>query len=211
MTFTRQLTLLALGLLGLLFVFAGCDSDDLDDRDPGINTGNTVRSIDFTLNDQDRGEFRFGRTFSTDSSEVQYDTDEDFYPQLTALLTDRTVNEGVVLLYVSDVLNENGLRRSGWTALPLTIGVDIRSTANPQGDGFIDYTLTTTYTYDVRRLYINLVASDVITIGELDADGRLSSLEGIAFRLVTIPGGGLNRGIDYSDYEAVARAYNLPA
>ena len=209
MTSTRRLTLLSLGLLGLVFVFAGCDSDSLDDRDTGGNGGvlveNDVRVFTFTLNDQDRGEFRFGRTFSTDSSEVQYDTDEDFYPQLTALLTDRTVNEGVVLLYVSDVLNDNGLRRSGWTALPLSIGFDEDS------DLFVDYVLTTTYTYDVNRLFVNLVASDTATIAFLqDTQALLSNLEDIRFRLVAIPGGGFNRGIDYSDYEAVARAYNLP-
>lgn len=213
MTSTRHLTLLAIGLLGLLFVVAGCDSDSLDDRDNDVIVDNDVRVFTFTLNDQDRGDFRFGRTFSTDSSEVQYDTDEDFYPQLTALLTDRTVNQGVVLLYVSDVLNENGLRRNGWTALPLAIGFDIEDVrqAGNGPDGFVDYVLTTTYTYDVNRLFVNLVASDTITLPFLQRTQEfLSNLEEIRFRLVAIPGGGFNRGIDYTDYQAVQRAYNLP-
>ncbi len=205
MTSARHLTLLALGLLGLLFVFAGCDSDSLDGRNNDVIVENDVRVFDFTLNDQDRGDFRFGRTFSTDSSEVQYDTDEEFYPQLASLLTQRTVNEGVVLLYVSDVLNENGLRRSGWTALPLTLGFD------DDNDLFVDYVLTTTYTFDVNRLFINLVASDTATIAFLQNTREyLANLESIRFRLVALPGGGFNRGIDYSDYEAVQRAYNLP-
>jgi hypothetical protein len=211
MTSARHLTLLVLGLLGLLFVFAGCDSDDLDDRNPGVIVENDVRVFTFTLNDQDRGEFRFGRTFSTDSSEVQYDTDEEFYPQLASLLTERTVDEGIVLLYVSDVLNENGLRRSGWTPLPLALGFDVDSPTGNDPDGFVDYVLTTTYTFDIDRLFVNLVASDTATIGFLqDTQEFLSNLEDIRFRLVAIPGGGFNRGIDYSDYEAVARAYNLP-
>lgn len=205
----RHLTLFALGLLGLLFLFAGCDSDSLDDRDPDVIYENDVRVFTFTLNDEDRGAFRFDRTFSADSSEVQYETDEEFYPQLAALLTQRTVNEGVVLLYVSDVLNENGLRRDGWTALPLALGFDIDSPTGNEPDGFVDYVLTTTYTFGVNRLYVNLVASDTRTIPFLE-DALLTNLEGIDFRLVAIPGGGFNRGIDYSDYEAVKQAYNLP-
>lgn len=208
---TRHLTLLALGLLGLLFVVAGCDSDSLDGRGPDVIVENDVRFITFTLNDQDsRGEFRFDRTFSESRNEVQYETDNQFYPQLAALLTERTVNEGVVLLYVSDVLDENGLRRNGWTALPLAIGFDEATEENPQGDGFVDYVLTTTYTFNVNRLFVNLVASDVFTIDFLEeSQGLLADLEDIRFRLVAIPGG-FNRGLDHSDYEAVRRAYNLP-
>ena len=210
MTSARHFTLFALGLLGLLFVFAGCDSDDLDDRNNGVIVDNDIRVFTFTLNDQDRGEFRFDRVFSTSEDEVQYETDSQFYPQLAALLTERTVNQGVVLLYISDVLSEDGLRRDGWTALPLTVGVDLPTEEFPDGDGLIDYTVTTTYTYGVGRLYVNVAASDVITIGELDADGRLDAFEDLRLRLVALPGGGFNRGIDYSDYEAVKRAYNLP-
>src|SRR6056297_2940125 len=111
----RHATLYAIGLLALVLIFAGCDSDSLNDRDfdddpPVVN--NDVRVVTFTLNDTDnRGDFRFLRTFSDSGDEVQYETDDEFYPQLADLLTDRTVNEGIVLLYVSDVLNEDGLRR----------------------------------------------------------------------------------------------------
>ncbi len=221
---TRHLTLFALGLLGLLFVVAGCDSDSLGQGPvgppgpPGQDGDADVRVITFTLNDEDdRGDFRFDRTFSTDSSEVQYETDNEFYPQLAALLTERTVNDGVVLLYVSDVLNENGLRRNGWTALPLALGFDIDSPTGNDPDGFVDYVLTTTYTFDVNHLFVNLVSSDTGTIGFLeDTQGLLANLEGIRFRLVAIPGNGVAggtgaaRGIDYTDYEAVKQVYNLP-
>lgn len=211
----RHATLYALGLLALVLIFAGCDTDGLDrDRnDPDVVYENDVRVITFTLNDTDnRGDFRFARTFSDSGDEVQYETDRDFYPQLTDLLTDRTVNEGLVLLYVSDVLNEDGLRRDGWTALPLALGFDEATENAPDGDGFVDYVLTTTYTFDIGRLYVNLVASDVFTIEFLEQEQELlGNLEDIRFRLVAIPGGGFTRSsIDYSDYKAVQRAYNLP-
>ncbi len=210
----RHAALLALGLLAVLFVLAGCDfnDDDRPIRDPDVVVDNGVRVAEFTLGDRDaRDDFRFDLTFSTDSTEVQYDTDDVFYPQLASLLTPSAVNDGVVLLYVSDVVDENGLRRDGWTALPLTLGFDEATPNAPEGDGFVDYTLTTTYTYDVRRLYVNLVASDVFTIGFLDRErGLLANLERLTFRLVTIPGGGFNRSINYSDYKALQRAYGLP-
>lgn len=187
----RTPLLLAL-LLATAFV-AGCDSDDLDDHAGGTD----VRVTTFDLRN-------FDRDFSTSGNEVQYE--ESF-----SHLTERAVDDGIVLLYASDVINENGLRRDGWSPLPLTIGVDEPTQDNPDGDGFVDYTLTTTYTYDIGRLYVNLVASDNFTIDFLDeTQGLLADFEALTFRLVTIPGGGFNRGLDYSDYEAVQRAYNLP-
>ena len=213
----RHATLFALGLLALVFIFVGCDTDGLDDdrHDRGdVIYENDVRVATFTLNDRDnRDDFRFLRTFSDSGDEVQYETDREFYPGLANLLTERTVNEGLVMLYVSDVIDEDGLRRSGWTALPLALGFDIEDVRDPEGgpDGFVDYVLTTTYTFDVSELYVNLVASDDFTIDFLQENqGLLDNLEDIRFRLVAIPGGGFARGIDYSDYEAVKQAYNLP-
>ncbi len=211
---TRHTVLFGFGVLALLFLLAGCDYHD-DDRDPRYPVGNPdngVRSFTFSLCDTDnRGDCRFGLTFSADSVEVQYDTDDEFYPQLASLLTPNAVDEGVVLLYVSDVVDANGLRRNGWTALPLTLGYDLEGNADGSPDGFIDYTLTTTYTYDVRRLWVNLVASDVFTLGFLDrTEGLLAKLDRLDFRLVTIPGGNFNKGLDYSNYEAVKQAYGLP-
>lgn len=208
----RHAVLLGFGLLALVFVFAGCDyhDHDRDPRDPDVIVENDVRVFTFTLGDTDsRDEFRFDRIFSDSGNEVQFETDEVFYPQLAALLTRRAVDEGVVLLYVSDVVDENGLRRDGWTALPLAIGYDVDSPTGNDPDGFVDYVLTTTYTYNVERLYVNLVASDDSTIDFLDENnGLLDNLEAITFRLVTIPG--FARGVDYSDYEAVKQAYGLP-
>lgn len=193
-----RLPLLLALLLSVGFV-AGCDNDDLDDRDIA------ARSLTFTLDDlDDRDEFLFSRTFSGSGNEVQY---EGAFNDLTS----RVVDGGVVLLYASDVVNADGLRRDGWTALPLALGFDERTDEAPDGDGFVDYVLTTTYTFDVGRLFVNLIASDVYTIDFLDeTDGLLADFEGLRFRLVTIPGRSFNRGLDYSDYDAVRRAYDLP-
>lgn len=183
---------LLLALLLTVGLVAGCDSDDLDDRE-----NNSVRSETFTLRN-------FDIDFSNSGNEVQY---EDAFSQLTQ----RVVDEGVVLLYVSDVVDADGLRRDGWTALPLALGFDEATEEAPDGDGFVDYVLTTTYTFDIGRLYVNLVASDVYTIDFLDETaGLLDDFEDIRFRLVTIPGTTFNRGLDYTDYEAVRRAYDLP-
>ena len=220
----RHATLLALALVAAVLVLAGCDSHDDDRRNPGDGPGGDpggvpdagVRVATFTLGDIDGRTERFGLTYSADSSEVQYDTDDTFYPAVAGLLTPSVFNNGFVLLYVSDVLDENGLRRDGWTALPLTLGFDIEGAADGSPDGFIDYTLTTTYTYNVNRLWVNLAASDAFTIPflnreELDPEDRLlTNLERLRFRLVTVPGGGFARGLDYTDYQAVRQAYGLP-
>lgn len=202
----RHLTLYALGLLALVFIFAGCDTDSLDDRhdggfddDPPI-VNNDVRVINFSLNDMDdRDDFIFDRELSDSGLEVQYDG------RFSALTVD-AVDEGIVLLYASDVIDEDGLERSGWTALPLTQGVDL------DNDFFVDYTLTTTYTYDIGRLYVNLVASNDFSEEEFAiTDALLQNIEGILFKLVILPGSGFTRSsIDYSDYGAVRQAYNLP-
>ena len=201
----RHATLYALGLLALVLIFAGCDSDSLDDRrddgfddDPPI-VNNDIRVINFSLNDRDsRDDFIFDRDLSDDGLEVQY---EGGFNALTV----EAVDEGIVLLYASDVFDENGLERSGWTALPLTQGIDL------DDDFFIDYTLTTTYTYDVNRLFVNLIASNDFSEEEFAiTEAVLQNIEGILFKLVILPGGGFTRSsIDYSDYEAVKRAYNL--
>jgi hypothetical protein len=196
----RHATLFALGLLALVFIFAGCDSDGLDDRyhdDPDVI--NDVRVINFSLNDRDnRDDFIFDRQFSDSGLEVQYEG-------AFSALTERAVDDGIVLLYASDVVDADGLERQGWTALPLTQGVDL------DGDFFVDFTLATTYTYDIGRLYVNLVASNDFSEEDFAiTDVELQNIEGVLFKLVVLPGGGLARGIDYSDYEAVKQAYNLP-
>jgi len=197
-----RLSAAALGaaLLLTLPLWTGCDATTPDG--PSFADAG-VRAVTFKLNDLDnRDQFYFSRTFSASGDEVQYEATS--YPAVTELLTEAAVDRGVVLLYASDVVNENGLMRRGWTALPLTLGFD------DTGDGDVNYVLTTTYTYDVRRLYVNLVASDTITIDFLDQNENLLEIfEDVRLRLVVIPGGTALRGVDYADYEAVARAYNL--
>lgn len=208
----RRTTPFALGLLALVFLFAGCDSDSLGGHGPegppgppgppGQDGNVNIRVIEFGLNDRDnRDDFIFSRTLSDSGLEVQY---EGTFSALTA----SAVDDGLVLLYASDQTGSggiDGLIRDGWTALPVTLGIDL------DDDFFIDYTLTTTYTYDIGRLYVNLVASNDFS-DEVFAisDAVLENIESIAFKLVILPGGGFARGIDYSDYEAVKRAYNLP-
>ncbi len=199
----RHTVLLVFGLLALLFVLAGCDhyyDDDRDPRGPDVIVENDVRVYTFTLDDRDnRDEFLFSRTLSDSGLEVQYEG-------RPSILSSAAVDEGVVLLYASDQTGSggiDGLIRNGWTALPITLGVDADS------DFFVDYTLATTYTYDVNRLYVNLIASNDFSEEEFAiTDAILDNIETIAFRLVTIPG--FARGVDYSDYEAVKQAYNLP-
>ncbi|MEM1041531.1 MAG: hypothetical protein AAGI91_02775 [Bacteroidota bacterium] len=200
----RHAVLRGFGLLALLFVLAGCDfNDDRDPRGSGVIVENEVRVSTFTLNDEDdRGNFLFSRTLSGSGLEVQYEG-------RPSILTPAAVDDGVVLLYASDQTGAggiDGLIRNGWTALPITLGVDADGE-----DFFVDYTLTTTYTYDVERLYVNLIASNDLGAEDFAiTDATLASIENIAFRLVTIPGGGFNRGIDYSDYNTVRQAYGLP-
>jgi hypothetical protein len=176
-------------------LWSGCDASTPDGpvfADAGI------RVATFELNDRDnRDNFYFSRTFSTSDTEAQYEATD--YPGVTSLLTEAAVDGGVVLLYASDVVNGDGLMRRGWTALPLTVGFDVT------GDNFVDYVLTTTYTFDVRRLYVNLIASDAITL----TDDLLDQFEAVRLRLVVIPGALARPGVDYSDYRAVQRAYGL--
>ncbi len=193
----RHGVLLALGLLAVVFVLAGCDFDD-DRRDPiGGGSDNGVRVATFTLNDRDdRGGFLFAKAFlgETDTTVSAVEYEAEF-----AQLTRDVVDDGLVLLYTSQEFGDPPL--PGWTPLPVSYGFD------ENADNNVDYTITTTYGFDINTLFVYIEASDFITIPGLD----FRELEDrIIFRLVTIPGGGFNRGLDYSNYEAVQRAYDLP-
>ena len=86
-----------------------------------------------------------------------------------------------------------------WTPLPVTVGVD------EDGDEYIDYSITYSYAYNIQDLYIDLLGSSPLDFG---------SLARTDFHLLLIPGnlyvGNARAGIDYTDYEAVQRAYDLP-
>src|SRR5690606_22116586 len=102
MSFRLPLLLALFLAVGLV---AGCDSDDLDDRDTAA-----ARSLTFTLDDRDnRGDFLFDRTFSTSGNEVQY---EGAFSDLTP----RVVNDGIVLLYVRSEERRVGKEWRSWSS-----------------------------------------------------------------------------------------------
>ena len=191
---------LPLLLLASALAFSACDAyvDDGPPGPPGRDASTQVFVRTFELRD-------FARDFATSGAEVQYE-------KTFSALTEAVVDYGMVMVYAFDAWDEDGLVREGWTPLPQTFGVDLPTDDAPQGDGFVDYTLTTTFTADYGRLYVNLVASDVYTVDELRASGYLDDLERVTFRLVGIPGEGAARraDLDWSDYEAVRKAYHLP-
>jgi hypothetical protein len=173
----------ALGLAAVL-AFAGCDFSD-DDDDP-IFTGNDVIVETFHVDGED---------FDVSADDVigSYQRDVDD-------LTEDVADGGAVLLYAGDEILF-GSPQGTWTALPTTIGYD------EDGDGLVDITLAFTFSYDIQDLYIDVIASSPI-------DFEDTFVEGIDFRLVLIPGeffaGNARTGVDFSDYEAVRRAFALP-
>lgn len=193
------MTRLSLPVLALALTLSACDYSVNDGpAGPPGPPGNTevfVRTFELS---------EFSRRFSDSDMEVQY---QDAF----SALTEDVVDYGMVLVYAFDAWDEDGLVREGWTPLPQTFGVDIPDSTGV-GDGFVDYTLTTTFTADIGRLYVNLLASDIYTLGELRDSGYIADLERVTFRLVGIPGDRTARraGVDWSDYEAVRKAYNLP-
>jgi hypothetical protein len=193
---------LPLYLLAFALTLSACDFSVNDGpvgppgpRGPSGNTEVFVRTFELS---------EFSRRFSDSDMEVQY---QESFPELT----EDVVDFGMVMVYAFDAWDEDGLVREGWTPLPQTFGVDIPDSTGA-GDGFVDYTLTTTFTVDFDRLYVNLLASDVFTLGELRGSGYIGDLERVTFRLVGIPGDGTARraSVDWSDYEAVRKAYDLP-
>jgi hypothetical protein len=179
--FLRSL-LAGLAVLGLLPFATGCDVHQPNDV---VVIGNDIIVRNFSISGNDLD-------ISGDQLIGSYNREE------TALTSD-VVDDGAVLLYADGSLLLSG--GSGtWTALPFTVGVDENE------DLFIDYTVSYTYSYDLQDLYIDVVASDTIFPFE--------DMARTEFKLVLIPGNlfvGTNKtGIDYTDYEAVKQAYNLP-
>ncbi|HLT48505.1 MAG TPA: hypothetical protein VK002_14820 [Rubricoccaceae bacterium] len=140
------------------------------------------------------------RTFSVSGDDLTISNDNlvGSYHREVPEMTADVVDDGAVLLYADGSLLLSG-GGGTWTALPFSIGVD------EDGDLFVDYTVSFTYSYDLQDLYIDVVASDTIYPFE--------DLPRTEYKLVLIPGdlfvSSAKSGLDYSDYEAVRQAYGL--
>lgn len=140
------------------------------------------------------------RNFSFDGGDLDVSDDGTIgsYHREVLELNSDVADDGAVLLYADGELLFGSGASGTWTALPVTIGVD------EDGDEFIDYSLTYSFSYDIQDLYIDLIGSSPLIFEDLPRTD---------FRLVLIPGnlfvGNARAGIDYTDYEAVQRAYDL--
>ncbi len=167
-------------LTGILLLSVGCDNY----RDDVVVIGNDIIVRNFSIDGGDLVQSSDG-TIGSYNREV---------PELNSDVADA----GAVLLYGDGELLVVG-GGGTWTALPVTVGVD------EDGDEFIDYSLTYSFSYDIQDLYIDLIASSPLDF---------STHERTDFRLVMIPGnlfvGNARAALDYTDYEAVQQAYDLP-
>lgn len=175
---------LFLALFASATLFAGCDSDDLDNRDNGVRVATfTIDENEFVLNDAEE-------LADIASYERRFD-----------ILTPAAVDGGVVLLYAEgDLVFGRDTGAGTWVALPYAEGVE----GVQDGVPFVDFTITYTYSFEPDFLYFDVISSAQGLVSDYIPDNQL-------MRLVTIPGTGFAaRGIDYSDYNAVKEAYNLP-
>ena len=172
--------LAATALAGILVFSAGCDN---------------YQDIVVICNDI------IVRNFSIDGDDLDVSDDGTIgsYNREVSELNSDVADDGAVLLYADGELLFGSGGSGTWTAIPVTVGVD------EDGDEFIDYSLTYSFSYDIQDLYIDLIGSSPLDF---------STLPRTDFRLVMIPGnlfvGNAKAGIDYTDYEAVRRAYELP-
>ncbi len=164
-------------LSGTLLFSAGCDNyQDV------VVIGNDIFVVNFSF---DGGDL-----------DVSDDGTIGSYHRSVSELNSDVADDGAVLLYGDGELLFGSGGSGTWTALPVTVGVD------EDGDEYIDYSLTYSYSYDIQDLYVDLIASS-----PLDFSGHART----DFRLVLIPGnlyvGNARAGIDYSNYDAVMQAY----
>ena len=166
-------------LAGILVLSAGCDNyQDI------VVIGNDiiVRNFSFDGSDLDVSDDGTISTYHREVSELNSDVADD----------------GAVLLYADGALFFGSGGAGTWTALPATVGVD------EDGDEFIDYSISYSFSYDIQDLYIDLIGSSPLDFGDLPNTD---------FRLVLIPGnlfvGNAKAGIDYTNYADVMRAYGV--
>lgn len=174
----KSVTLLAT-IFSFLAVSTGCDTyQDV------IVEGNDIIVRNFSFSGSDLFVSEDG-TIGTYQREI---------PELTSDI----VEDGAVLLYASGELLFGSGAAGSWAALPVTVSVD------EDGDEYVDYALTYSYSYDIQDLYVDLIASSPLDY---------THLAGTDMKLVLIPGnlfvGNARAGIDYSDYESVRQAYGI--
>lgn len=140
------------------------------------------------------------RNFSFDGGDLDVSDDGTIgsYHREVSELNSDIADDGAVLLYADGELLFGTGGSGTWTALPVTVGVD------EDGDEYIDYSLTYSFSYDIQDLYVDLIGSSPLDFGGLPRTD---------FRLVMIPGnlyvGNAKTGIDYTNYEAVQEAFGL--
>lgn len=122
------------------------------------------------------------------------------YDRSSNLLTAAVVDDGAVLLYArGDLIFVGGGAEGTWTALPYTQGIEAEGPDFP----FVDFTVTYTYSFDVNRIYIDVISSAIGLVEDYIPDN-------VPFRLVTIaPGTPRVDGVDYANFAEVAAAYGL--
>lgn len=185
------LSVFALAVLGLV----GCDYND--DGDDNFLDDSDAVYVDFSF---DRDNYQLsenGLIASFESSDIESSAERNAVED--ALLG---ANDGALVLLYADgeLVFENGA--GTWTALPITVAYEATDTG---GVPYVDYTVTYSYSYDDGDLYF-----DVLSSAALDFDTVLP--QEVFCRLVVAPADALlgKTGLDYTNYEAVRRAFNLP-
>lgn len=152
-----------------------------------------------TVSDTQRLPEAFSMTFSFTGNQmvVRDDGHSAYYERTVNGLTREYVEEGLVLLYADGGLLDPADAGQTWTALPLTVGID------ENGDGFVDYTVTYTFSFAIQRVYVDILGSSPLNFGGI---GRTD------VRAVFIPGRLANQmasTVDLQSYQAVAEALGL--
>ncbi len=181
----RHVVLLVLGLLALLFVLAGCDSDP----DGPVFADGGVRVETFFVQERD-----FDLNREGDIATYVYSSD---------LLGPDVVNNGAVIVEArGDLIFVGTGANQTWAGLPFSQGVEV---LDDEGFPYVEFTVTYGYSYAVGALYLDVVTSapDASTTEPYIPDD-------VEFKLTTISGGAFIRGLDHTDLEAVKQAYGLP-
>jgi hypothetical protein len=181
-------------LLAAVMLAAGCDEGPVGPQGPPGPPGPSETAVytenfRFDLSDAERSEDGF-------TTAVPYELD----------LPPSIADDGAVFLYY---------RAYGtWTAAPTTVGVEA-----PNDPPRVDYTVTLGYGYDVDFLEVYLEASsadqavwDAIAETQgLFTEAGIGDPDGVRMKAVLLEdlAAAAKRSVDFSDYEEVARVYDL--